>query len=113
MNSEIPSCAWKMPLAGTPTRLGKPRGFPRRFILRMIPIYFRIRSIQKRAEREGKTPPGINIARMIDDGYNQGIPIGGLGAGSIGRSYLGDFARWHLQIGYHEYAPSLPNQFHL
>jgi len=49
----------------------------------------------------------------IDDGYNQGVPIGGLGAGSIGRGYMGDFARWHLRAGTHEYEPSLPNQFHL
>jgi len=34
-----------------------------------------------------------------DDGAWQGAPLGGLGAGSIGRSYRGDFARWHLAPG--------------
>ncbi|MCJ7817563.1 MAG: non-lysosomal glucosylceramidase, partial [Candidatus Thorarchaeota archaeon] len=30
-----------------------------------------------------------------------------------GRGFKGDFARWHLRTGAHEYHPSLPNQFHL
>jgi len=43
----------------------------------------------------------------FDDGYWQGLPLGGLGAGSIGRTYRGDFARWHLDPGTHHYQ-SLP-----
>ena len=83
-----------------------------RLMLRMIPVYFRMRSRRKRGGREGE-PPVADFTRIINDGFNQGVPIGGLGAGSIGRSYRGDFARWHLRVGRHEYAPSLPNQFHL
>lgn len=41
----------------------------------------------------------------FDDGYWQGLPLGGLGAGSLGRTYRGDFARWHLQPGSHHYRP--------
>ncbi len=113
MDSDIPSCAWKMPLTGAPIKPGKPRGYPLRLILRMIPVYLRLRRKARRAKKEGKPSLGINITGAIDDGYNQGVPIGGFGSGSIGRSYLGDFARWHLRIGKHEYTPSLPNQFHL
>jgi len=40
---------------------------------------------------------------MIDDGPFQGLPLGGFGTGSIGRTYQGDFARWHLDIGRHRY----------
>ncbi len=47
----------------------------------------------------------------LDDGYYQGLPIGGLGAGSIGRTYAGDFARWHLDIGGHEQSTATANQF--
>lgn len=47
----------------------------------------------------------------LDDGYYQGLPIGGLGAGSIGRTYRGDFARWHLDIGQHAYRTVPANQF--
>jgi len=42
---------------------------------------------------------------MIDDGPWAGIPIGGIGAGSIGRTQRGDFARWHLRAGEHRFDP--------
>jgi non-lysosomal glucosylceramidase len=40
---------------------------------------------------------------MIDDGPWAGVPIGGIGAGSIGRTQRGDFARHHLRIGEHRF----------
>ncbi len=46
-----------------------------------------------------------DIHPMIDDGYWQGAPLGGIGAGTVGRTYRGDFARWHLHIGRHHYEP--------
>ena len=50
--------------------------------------------------------PGVRErAWEVDDGYWQGVPLGGLGAGSIGRSYRGDFARWHLKVGVRKYEP--------
>ncbi len=47
----------------------------------------------------------------IDDGYWQGAPLGGFGSGSIGRTYRGDFARWHLKIGVHKYESIPPSVF--
>jgi len=47
----------------------------------------------------------------IDDGYWQGVPVGGLGAGTFSRSYRGDFARWHIKAGVHKYEPVYANQF--
>ncbi len=56
--------------------------------------------------------PGVTKVRgNIDDGYWQGVPLGGLGSGSIGRTYRGDFARWHLKVGVHKYEPILSNAF--
>jgi non-lysosomal glucosylceramidase len=43
---------------------------------------------------------------MIDDGEWAGVPIGGLGTGSIGPTFRGDFARWHLEVGSHVFRPS-------
>jgi non-lysosomal glucosylceramidase len=48
---------------------------------------------------------------MIDDGPWAGIPIGGLGTGSIGRTHRGDFARWHLEVGRHRFAPVAADAF--
>ncbi|MGH9351782.1 MAG: GH116 family glycosyl-hydrolase, partial [Terriglobia bacterium] len=47
--------------------------------------------------------PGVTKDHNIDDGYWQGVPLGGFGSGSIGRTYRGDFARWHLKIGVNKY----------
>src|SRR5437868_6914794 len=41
--------------------------------------------------------------KIIDDGPIQGAPLGGIGAGTIGRTYNGNFARWHTNIGTTEY----------
>ena len=58
-------------------------------------------------ENPGKTrTPGD-----IDDGYWQGVPVGGLGAGTFSRSYRGDFARWHIKAAVHKYEPVYANQF--
>ena len=48
---------------------------------------------------------------MIDDGYWQGAPVGGFGAGTFSRTYRGDFARWHIKAGVHKYQTVWANQF--
>ena len=56
--------------------------------------------------------PGVTRnAGDIDDGYWQGVPVGGLGAGTFSRSYRGDFARWHIKAAVHKYEPVYANQF--
>lgn len=41
----------------------------------------------------------------IDDGYWQGTPVGGFGAGTFSRSCRGDFARWHIKAAVHMCMP--------
>lgn len=48
---------------------------------------------------------------MIDDGPDNGAPLGGMGAGSIGRGHSGAFSRWHLDVGIHHYQPLPANMF--
>ena len=47
----------------------------------------------------------------IDDGYWQGAPVGGIGAGTFSRSYRGFFERWHVKAGVHKYENIPANQF--
>jgi non-lysosomal glucosylceramidase len=47
----------------------------------------------------------------IDDGFWQGAPVGGLGAGTFSRSYRGNFERWHVKAGVHKYQNVPANQF--
>jgi non-lysosomal glucosylceramidase len=56
--------------------------------------------------------PGVTrVPGDIDDGYWQGIPVGGFGAGTFSRTYRGDFARWHIKAGVHKYESVPANQF--
>ena len=48
---------------------------------------------------------------LVDDGPWGGVPLGGLGAGSIGRTHRGDFARWHLEVGRHRFETIPADQF--
>jgi non-lysosomal glucosylceramidase len=56
--------------------------------------------------------PGVRKNTVdIDDGYWQGAPVGGFGAGTFSRSYRGDFSRWHIKSGVNKYASVSANQF--
>lgn len=56
------------------------------------------------------THPGAWLAKedqgLTDDGPRQGLPLGGLGTGSVGRDHDGRFARWHLTAGRARYTPA-------
>ena len=46
-------------------------------------------------------PYSVRYASNLDDGPWHGMPLGGFGAGCIGRSSRGDFNLWHLDGGEH------------
>jgi non-lysosomal glucosylceramidase len=48
-----------------------------------------------------KTPYIVRYASNLDDGPEHGAPLGGFGAGCIGRSPSGSFNLWHLDGGEH------------
>jgi non-lysosomal glucosylceramidase len=47
------------------------------------------------------TPYKVRYPSNLDDGPWHGAPLGGFGAGCIGRSHRGDFNLWHLDGGEH------------
>ena len=53
-------------------------------------------------------PYTVRYASNLDDGPWHGAPLGGFGAGCIGRSSKGDFNLWHLDGGEHWFG-SLPD----
>ena len=61
-------------------------------------------------ENPGTKMPTLE-RRHIDDGYWQGAPVGGFGAGTFSRSYRGDFVRWHLKTGVDRYQSIPLNRF--
>ena len=46
-------------------------------------------------------PYTVRYASNLDDGPNHGMPLGGFGAGCIGRGTDGSFNLWHLDGGEH------------
>ena len=48
-----------------------------------------------------ETPYIVRYASNLDDGPNHGAPLGGFGAGCMGRAPNGDFNLWHLDGGEH------------
>ena len=70
-------------------------------------IAWRIPIGQPPANPGGQKPELTNI----DDGFWQGAPVGGIGAGTFSRSYRGNFERWHIKAGVHKYQNVPANQF--
>src|SRR5437879_864153 len=68
------------------------------------------RPIGKPLENPGTKKPTLD-AGHIDNGFWQGAPVGGFGAGTFSRTYRGDFARWHMKAGVHKYHTVNANQF--
>ena len=48
-----------------------------------------------------RTPYIVRYASNLDDGPDHGAPLGGFGAGCIGRSPSGEFNLWHIDGGEH------------
>src|SRR5215468_3502948 len=68
------------------------------------------RPIGKPLENPGTKKASLE-ADHIGDGFWQGAPVGGFGAGTFSRTFRGDFARWHVQPGIHKYQTVYANQF--
>ena len=56
-------------------------------------------------------PYTVRYASNLDDGPWHGMPLGGFGAGCIGRSSKGDFNLWHIDGGEHVFQPIPGCQF--
>ena len=64
----------------------------------------------------GQAPPNPggrkpSLPSNIDDGFWQGAPVGGFGAGTFSRSYRGNFERWHVKAGVHKCEDVPADQF--
>ena len=53
--------------------------------------------------KDWEKPYTVRYASNLDDGPWHGMPLGGFGAGCIGRSSRGDFNLWHLDGGNHSF----------
>lgn len=79
--------------------------------VRMISLGLRMWFYVKSERSQGRAPPIDPFYRETRPSACHGVPCGGMGGGSIGRGFRGDFRRWQLIPGVCEEAPVLPNQF--
>ncbi|BDA39442.1 GH116 family glycosyl hydrolase [Candidatus Atelocyanobacterium thalassae] len=56
---------------------------------------------QRSIGQDWDNPYTVRYSSNLDDGPWHGMPLGGFGAGCIGRSSAGDFNLWHLDGGEH------------
>ncbi|BFG19959.1 hypothetical protein CerSpe_062330 [Prunus speciosa] len=79
-------------------------------IIHMAPIGVRLwRHLREEAANGREAFINPFAKRLLTSSH--GVPLGGIGAGSIGRSYTGEFQRWQLFPGKLEEKPVLADQF--
>ncbi|KAG2714075.1 hypothetical protein I3760_03G009300 [Carya illinoinensis] len=78
--------------------------------VKMAPFGFRLMRYAKEEVAKGRLPVFDFFNRRTTTCHH-GVPLGGIGAGSIGRSYRGEFQRFQLFPGQCEDNPMLANQF--
>ncbi|KAK8638558.1 hypothetical protein V6N13_136977 [Hibiscus sabdariffa] len=103
------SLTWQRQL----NRIGKPpTGFGLSFkeIMFLAPIGFRLWRYTREEEATGRASI-FDIFRKHIITSDHGVPLGGIGAGSIGRGYRGEFQRFKLFKTVCEEGPILANQF--
>lgn len=91
---------------------GKPKKFTFKQMIKHLPEYFRLKKYQKRmAKRKTEQPFDIDFISMPNTGAVMGVPLGGIGTGSIMRGWKGDFNRWQIKPGKYSYKTVSANQF--
>lgn len=79
-------------------------------VTKLAGMAYRYIRFTQRQRRSGKTPfidpYAVSSCKQI-----YGVPIGGIGAGTIGRGWKGDFNRWQLIPGMYSYDIVEVNQF--
>ncbi len=108
----IPPLAWRRRLDDTLENPGKPsRSFTPRIFLQLLPLIVRLWKQGQKEKKAGFDP--INLFTPPQPGPIMGVPLGGIGCGSITRGWRGDFCRWALRPGTYSYDIVHADQFSL
>lgn len=110
--SAIPPAAWRRRLDDLPPDPGHPFRPGLREAISLLPMALRVR-LRARADRQTGREAPIDPFNALDPGPLMGVPLGGLGGGTITRGWRGDFCRWQLQAGVYAYRTVAADQFSL
>ncbi|XP_057959180.1 uncharacterized protein LOC131151781 [Malania oleifera] len=80
--------------------------------IRMVRLGIRLWSyIREEASHGRKAPIDPFTRESCKPSASQGVPLGGMGSGSISRGFRGEFRHWQIIPGIREASPIMANQF--
>jgi len=109
----IKSLAWERPLSKPINRQPKPMKITLKFLWEMLPAVLRIRRWTREQRKLGRRPLFDLVRGGLPVEPDKGVPLGGLGCGSITRGIRGEFNRWGLKPGDYRYGRVAADQFSL
>ena len=110
-SEKLKSLAWERPLAKPLNRTPKPMRITPKFVWEMLPAVIRIRRWARQQRKLGRRPMFDLVQGGLPISPDKGVPLGGLGCGTIGRGCRGDFNRWGLKPGDYAYRRVDADQF--
>ncbi len=112
-SEKIKSLAWERPLSKPINQKPQPMKITLKLIWEMLPAIWRIRRWTREQRKMGRRP----LFDLVRGGFpvvpDKGVPLGGLGGGTITRGCRGDFNRWGIKPGDYEYRKVDADQFSL
>ena len=112
-SEKIKSLAWEHPLSQPINRKPQNMKVTFKLIREMLPVFFRIRKWSREQEARGMKPMFDLVMGGFPVKPDKGVPLGGLGGGTITRGCRGDFNRWQLKPGDYAYQRVDADQFSL
>jgi non-lysosomal glucosylceramidase len=110
--NEIPKYAWSRRLNDKIKRSGRPKNIKIGEAVKYIPAFMRLQSHFRKEKKVGRSPElAIDFNNRPNPGAVMGVPLGGIGGGSITRGWQGDFNRWQIRPGYYHYGTVSADQF--
>lgn len=106
-----PEYAWRRKLSSHANRL-KEFNVTFREAIKMMKLGLRLWSYIQEEASHGRKAPIDPFTRESDKpSASQGVPLGGMGSGSISRGFRGEFKHWQIIPGSCEMSPVMANQF--
>ncbi len=109
----LKSLAWERPLSKPINRKTQPMKISFKLIWDMLPAMLRIRRLSRERRKSGRKPMFDLVMGGFPVEPDKGVPLGGLGGGTITRGCRGDFNRWQLKPGDYAYRKVVADQFSL
>jgi len=110
---KIKQYAWKRELSEPINRRTRPMRITPKLLWHMLPGMVRIRRWARKQRRTGRRPLFDLVMGDFKVTPDKGVPLGGLGCGTITRGCRGDFNRWALKPGDYTYRVVQADQFSL